>query len=77
MRYRLTVEETRKYMHEVIIETDDDIDEVCDEIENTVLYAMDITYGGDNYRCIDFIEDESGDFGNVEVIDAEEVEDEE
>ena len=73
MRYRLTVEETRKYMHEVIIETDDDIDEVCDEIENTVSYGWDITYGGDNYRCIDFIEDESGDLGNVEVIDAEEI----
>ena len=77
MKYRLTVEETIKYMHEVVIETEDDIDEVCNEIENTVSYAMDISYGGNNYRCVDFIEDESGDFGNVEIIDAEEIDDEE
>lgn len=60
-RYKLTIEETRTFVHEVIIETDVDIDDLCNNLEQELKVADDIWYS--NYRdemdIIDMSEDES------------------
>ena len=60
-RYKLTIEETRTYTHEVIIDTAVDIDDLCNNLEQELEVADDIWYS--NYRnemkIIDMSEDEA------------------
>ncbi len=80
-RYKLDIYEKVSKSHEVIIDTDKDIDAICDEIESHTLginSVWDIQYI-DGVTVIKVIEDESGDVElEVEGIceDDEENEDE-
>lgn len=60
-RYRLTIEETRTYIHEAIIETGEDIDKLCDNLEKELEVADDIWYSNyrDKMKIIDMSEDEA------------------
>lgn len=69
MKYTLTVQETQVYMHEVVIETDDDIDDVCDELEIACESAEDIMHPyGTNYTPVEYIQDGSPKC-SMEIID--------
>ena len=76
MKYKLSVCETVTKSHDVIIDTDRPIDEICSEIEGHTFMLMniyDIQYL-DGVICLDIIEDEDGtsEF-EVESIDDDEV----
>lgn len=60
-RYKLTIEETRTFVHEVIIDTDVDIDDLCNNLEQELEVADDIWYSNyrDEMKIIDMSEDES------------------
>ena len=78
-RYKLTIEETRTFVHEVIIETDVDIDDLCNNLEQELEVADDIWYSNyrDEMNIIDMSEDEAPDIdleisGWTEVVKEEE-----
>ena len=60
-RYKLTIEETRTYTHTVIIVTDVDIDDLCNNLEQELEVADDIWYSNyrDEMNIIDMSEDEA------------------
>lgn len=60
-RYKLTIEETRTFVHEVIIDTDVDIDDLCNNLEQELEVADDIWYSAyrDEMNIIDMSEDEA------------------
>lgn len=62
-RYKLIIEEIRTYSHEVIIETDVDIDNLCNNLEQELEVADDIWYSNyrDEMNIIDMSEDEAPD----------------
>ena len=72
MKYTLTVQETQVYMHEVVIETDDDIEDVCDNLEEDCESAEDIMdIGGNYYTPVEYIQDGSPEC-SIEIIDYQE-----
>ena len=60
-RYKLTIEEMRTYIHEVIIDTDVDIDDLCNNLEQELKVADDIWYSNyrDEMKIINMSEDEA------------------
>lgn len=73
-RYKLTIEETRTFVHEVIIDTDVDIDDLCNNLEQELEVADDIWYSGyrDEMNIIDMSEDEAPNI-DLEISDYSEV----
>ena len=73
-RYKLTIEETRTFVHEVIIETDVDIDDLCNNLEQELEVADDIWYSAyrDEMNIIDMSEDEAPNI-DLEISDYSEV----
>lgn len=74
MKYRLQIEETVTYRHEIIVETDSEskLNKACDEVEKEILcsgsdYALFLKQKG--FDKVDFIEDQSGDMPNIECTD--------
>ena len=73
-QYKLIIEEIRTYRHEVIIETDVNIDDLCNNLEQELEVADDIWYSNyrDEMNIIDMSEDEAPEI-DLEISDYSEV----
>ena len=72
MKFKLEIQETVTYRHEIIVEANDEneLNKACDKVEEELLcsgsdYAMFLKANG--LDKVEFIEDESGDTPDVEV----------
>lgn len=84
MKFKLLIEETVTYKHEIIVEADSEkaLDKACNEIEgrNSICesgsdYAFLLENKG--FKNVEFIEDGSGDMPSVECTDLFEIDDSE
>lgn len=81
-KWKLNVEETVHYMHEIKVETDlneEQLDAALDKVQAKLRYPNNLDdvieeIGKEGVKVTDYTRDEDGQYGDIEIEDMEEVE---